>query len=241
MSPWGVFSSNNPQWKPGKTPTLPHTHMPPFLLTHTPEQVCMWSTGYPGLSSWNHATLVMVNSFSIVHVPPCVASFFFFLLCRSYIRDSCTVMFLRTHRQHQLIGLICLCLVTVPVSSHCWSVVDACTVFLPLSPHPHPVAPLPPPFFPLLPQMDRMNFLSFLLLCLTSVAIGNKGQFLILLTVNCEVLRWWFWGRTVAVLARTVPLFTASTPRLFSSTSEPSYMFMTRCVCVACGVTLRKL
>lgn len=81
MSPWGVFSSNNPQWKPGKTPTLPHTHMPPFLLTHTPEQVCMWSTGYPGLSSWNHATLVMVNSFSIVHVPPCVASFFFFFFC----------------------------------------------------------------------------------------------------------------------------------------------------------------
>lgn len=38
----------------------------------------------------------------------CSLFFFFFLLCRSYIRDSCTVMFLRTHRQHQLIGLICL-------------------------------------------------------------------------------------------------------------------------------------
>ncbi|TKS82245.1 Lysophospholipid acyltransferase 5 [Collichthys lucidus] len=38
-------------------------------------------------------------------------------------------------------------------------------------------------------QMDRMNFLSFFLLCLTSVASGNKGQFLILLTVNCERVR----------------------------------------------------
>lgn len=87
--------------------------------------------------------------------------FSFFLLCRSYIRDSCTVMFLRTHRQHQLIGLICLCLVTVPVSSHCWSVVDACTVFLPLSPNPHPVAPLPPPFFSFAPSDGQNEFSLF--------------------------------------------------------------------------------
>lgn len=151
-------------------------------------------------------------------------------------------MFLRTHRQHQLIGLICLSVLLLFLSPLTADQLLMHVLYSSpslLTPTLLPLSPLL--FFPLLPQMDRMNFLSFLLLCLTSVAIGNKGQFLILLTVNCEVLRWWFWGRTVAVLARTVPLFTASTPRSFSSTSEPSYMFMTRCVCVACGVTLRKL
>lgn len=54
--------------------------------------------------------------------------------------------------------------------------------FLPLFAHPTLLPPLP---FLFLPQMDRMNFLSFLLLCLTSVATGNKGQFLIVFTVNC--------------------------------------------------------
>lgn len=53
-----------------------------------------------------------------------------------------------------------------------------------LYPLPHLVAPSTSP---LLPQMDRLNFLSFFL-CLTSVASGNKGQLLTLfplLIVKC--------------------------------------------------------
>lgn len=120
----------------------------------------------------------------------CSLFFFFFLLCRSYIRDSCTVMFLRTHRQHQLIGLICLSVLLLFLSPLTADQLLMHVLYSSpslLTPTLLPLSPLL--FFPLLPQMDRMNFLSFLLLCLTSVAIGNKGQFLILLTVNCEVLR----------------------------------------------------
>lgn len=71
-----------------------------------------------------------------------------------------------------------VCLVTVS------SAADQMFMHVLYSSPSYPTLLLPLPFL-FLSQMDRMSFLSFLLLCLTSVANGNKGQFLIRFTVNC--------------------------------------------------------